>query len=60
MRRAIAIEKPDGTLLHFESGRPVTFGRVSDAKLWVTEGEKLMPIDVPDDWQHAIVNGPAH
>lgn len=60
MRRAIAIEQPDGTLLSFDSGKPVTFARVADAKIWVAPGEKLKPIDVPDDWQDALVASSAY
>lgn len=53
-------EKPDGTLLQFDSGRPITFERAGEASPWQSPGEKLKPIDVPDDWQDALVAGPAH
>jgi hypothetical protein len=31
MRRVLAIEKPDGTLSTFDSGKVITFTRVADA-----------------------------
>jgi hypothetical protein len=58
MRRVIAIEKPDGMLLQFDSGRPITFERVGEARQWLSPGEKLKPIDVPDDWKDALLSGP--
>jgi hypothetical protein len=60
MRRVIAIEKPDGSLLAFESGKPITFTRVGDASPWVSPGERLIPIEVPDEHEDALVAHPTN
>lgn len=58
--RRVAIRNADGSLYRFESGRPVTFKTVSEASPWLLPRQKLTMIDVPDDWEDALVSGPAH
>lgn len=56
MRRVIAFENPDGSFDRFTSGKIITFEKVSDASPWLRPGQKLKPIDVPDDHTDALVS----
>jgi hypothetical protein len=56
--RRIALEQPDGSLYSWPDGKPVTFKTVSLAIRFVGPGERLKPIDVPDDHEDAQISGP--
>lgn len=56
--RRIAIEQPDGALYCWQDGRPVTFKTVAQASLFRAPGERLKPIDVPEDHEDAQFSGP--
>lgn len=58
--RRIAIENPDGSLCRFDSGKVITFKTVGEASPWLTPGQRLKPIDVPNDHKDALVAGPVH